>query len=737
MKHGFLVRILTTYSLIVFLVLSILFGLYLSYAQRQTQDRIEESDTASFINYVNSSEEIFEIMNDVSAAVRSLNSVDLFAYSSGDTYYERLTRVFGDLSTINLRLATRNIQIFVHKMSDDTVISNASSLPISRFAEELGIQLPVYRAALMNVPSSLLRGGRYLLTDRHVVHLASKDYIDSRIIVAVIAEASRFSMRVPAPGMYSSFFTRSDANLDLRTARPVVSDAVRFAEKEGGEGEPGRLRVGPVTYKWIDSRFLDLRYYYSIDESASSRRSVLLVMNMLLAFVAANALAVIVIAIFSIRLFRPVERLIDSLTSLGIDGDSTVDAKNEFDRLSAHVIEIRRSNQELVRKVEDGNRLSRNALLHGIVAGSYDPNLAAGELRRQSLDWLEQDCVVVAFEIAEEGGAPSSARSWAEEVARVLHEQLGENFPLEPLSYRPLSPCFAVRCGDEAVLKEKIAATVSAVETALGLRMCAFIGPVSRGLKELRASLAAAYRLLDHRNLNSIKSVYDSRDLEGLVADFHVYSSAVELQLIGAVEKNDFPEAKRLLAEIFDGFDDASAKDVEELELFVSALAATYCRAMRKTGVVHDANARGFYRSLHDREDAATLRDAAIEGFERLFLAADEARHERFDKLKEDLEFYIRNNLHRNISLLDVAEAFNLSTNYMSYLFKNAVNENFKDYLARCRFEVASAILRERPTIRLADLAERVGMTNVNTLIRLFHRYGGSAPGRFLKDAGR
>lgn len=73
--------------------------------------------------------------------------------------------------------------------------------------------------------------------------------------------------------------------------------------------------------------------------------------------------------------------------------------------------------------------------------------------------------------------------------------------------------------------------------------------------------------------------------------------------------------------------------------------------------------------------------------------------------------------------------------NYMSYLFKSVVGTNYKDFLSKKQFELAAKLLSENPSIKLVELGEQVGISNVNTLIRMFKKYTGAPPGQFIKNS--
>lgn len=102
------------------------------------------------------------------------------------------------------------------------------------------------------------------------------------------------------------------------------------------------------------------------------------------------------------------------------------------------------------------------------------------------------------------------------------------------------------------------------------------------------------------------------------------------------------------------------------------------------------------------------------------------------DDLRDRLEEYILHHLSEDISLYDVAEHFGLSFNYMSVVFKNKMDHNFKEYLSYQRYVRALKLMQENPGIKIGEVASQIGLYNVNTFIRIFKKYSGTTPKQYM-----
>ncbi|WP_311764944.1 AraC family transcriptional regulator [Paenibacillus agricola] len=85
-----------------------------------------------------------------------------------------------------------------------------------------------------------------------------------------------------------------------------------------------------------------------------------------------------------------------------------------------------------------------------------------------------------------------------------------------------------------------------------------------------------------------------------------------------------------------------------------------------------------------------------------------------------------------DLSLIHLSEEFNLSSRYLSRLFKDEFGEKFVDYLVRVRIEHAKKFLQETPE-SVQGIALKVGYVHPFSFIRVFKRMVGVTPGDFRK----
>ena len=88
---------------------------------------------------------------------------------------------------------------------------------------------------------------------------------------------------------------------------------------------------------------------------------------------------------------------------------------------------------------------------------------------------------------------------------------------------------------------------------------------------------------------------------------------------------------------------------------------------------------------------------------------------------------FIEEHSSEELSLTRVAQAVNMSGNYLSEKFKNVTGINFVEYVARVRFEKACDLL-ENVDRRISEIAFAVGFQSLSQFNRVFKKLSGRSP---------
>ncbi|WP_027094148.1 response regulator transcription factor [Cohnella thermotolerans] len=116
---------------------------------------------------------------------------------------------------------------------------------------------------------------------------------------------------------------------------------------------------------------------------------------------------------------------------------------------------------------------------------------------------------------------------------------------------------------------------------------------------------------------------------------------------------------------------------------------------------------------------------------ERVRDMAEAFRGQGPDKQLQKMIDLIHRNYRENLRLGSLAELFGYNSSYLGKLFKNATGESFNTYLDKVRIEKAKELLGAG--MKVYQVAERVGYSNVDYFHGKFRKYVGTSPSAFRK----
>lgn len=96
---------------------------------------------------------------------------------------------------------------------------------------------------------------------------------------------------------------------------------------------------------------------------------------------------------------------------------------------------------------------------------------------------------------------------------------------------------------------------------------------------------------------------------------------------------------------------------------------------------------------------------------------------------------YIREHYYSRVSLTDVSEQCGMSCTYLNAKFKSGTGYTFNDFLNRYRMQKAVELLKENK-YKVYEIADLVGFSDYKYFIKVFKKYIGCSPVRFIEGGG-
>ena len=97
---------------------------------------------------------------------------------------------------------------------------------------------------------------------------------------------------------------------------------------------------------------------------------------------------------------------------------------------------------------------------------------------------------------------------------------------------------------------------------------------------------------------------------------------------------------------------------------------------------------------------------------------------------------YISEHISDSLTLLNIANAVNLSPNYFHSLFHGIENATPREYITEYRLSLACELLRTT-SLSLSEIAEKCGFCNQQYLSLIFKKKYGISPKEYRKNSGR
>lgn len=272
------------------------------------------------------------------------------------------------------------------------------------------------------------------------------------------------------------------------------------------------------------------------------------------------------------------------------------------------------------------------------------------------------------------------------------------------------------------------------VVEALNIDFSLALGPKVGMIEEIAYSYGVANRL----NKNHFFLGNDRLLTEELLVEQkrEVSTSVHELdeQIYYAVEIGNHELVKQLIEQ--KGTHYISQKYTEEqIKLhFAEMLTTLLGRGIKKFPELQQRN-REFSEYLSDIYRAWTLGEVYEKAQQFLKLMINElgsSEGSKHQEVKMMLEL-IHRNFNENLKLETLSGILNYNSAYLGKLFKNETGEYFNTYLDKVRIEKAKSLLEEG--LKVYQVAEQVGYTNVDYFHSKFRKYVGTSPSAYRKTS--
>ncbi|MDF2922528.1 MAG: hypothetical protein K0R57_1442 [Paenibacillaceae bacterium] len=715
-------------------------NLDLNHAQKQLVEQAEEKVDTYLL-----------VATNLIYQLRTNDYITTYAKSADPDPYT-ITKVYLDLMDMVGAFANFGYLIGVTKRGDPNVITPAHTIDKARYYQEINLSPQEIQAVSEYMDSS--KAGAFLTVPKPLhadgkgqgpaLTLVRKEKIEGagEFIVFVNFLEEQFSLQLRSPEseafgiMNGNSLVTMESGLEPAYVEQLLAPSIRLRMMESKE----YFRTESENYyiHAVPSRVIqDWRYVYLVPKSRMEHNTRNLLLESLLVYAALGLLGGGLAYLFSRRMYRPVRNLVYAFKGIGIDSGD----KDEFAFVQEAASRINTANANLRAMLSSYQVPLKTNFIRELLSGMVSGHRLHEELRLHELESFNGPLTVAVLEFAnykelEEQYSKELFLNLKPQMAIILEEQLRQQAQTEIVELEYKGLVLMIRETDPSVLKKMLGDALAAIEASMEFQMVAAIGCPAESLAHIEKSYRNALQIMDYWFSTHNQTILTWRDMEATIQDSFFYPLDLESNFINYLLRGKDREAETLLNRVLEENFTKRTLSEETLSQFHFAVMTTVNRIVQQLGKKPEeffGEEIGLYAELK----LVPVRSDMPNQIRKLFsciISKVKCKEDRVDNttVSQMIEF-ITENYASDLSLQYLAEHFNLSSGYISTLFKSHTGENFKDYLNIYRVGKAKEIL-SRENVKINELALRVGCTNSHTFIRMFKKYEGVSPGQYLKE---
>jgi YesN/AraC family two-component response regulator len=264
------------------------------------------------------------------------------------------------------------------------------------------------------------------------------------------------------------------------------------------------------------------------------------------------------------------------------------------------------------------------------------------------------------------------------------------------------------------------------------------IGQIVTNPEELYISYDSAQQALLSRKNTLEKQILSSKDADTRRRESLMFyiPEEKEQQLINAVIGGQQTQVQELIQDIVaQGFLEQSTyqKLIAVYNYFLRTASKILAQVPIQDFETDELSLLQNFRTARP-ETIEELHERLTEVFQQLLTFYNRDKKQPTDVLVKKLLRYLAHHYtDSNLSLVNIAEVFNLNPSYLSRHFKEQTGMNYVEYLAILRIKKAKELLVSHPKRNIAAIGTQIGFSGKDTFIRTFKRFEGVTPGTYRR----
>ncbi|MEH6994973.1 AraC family transcriptional regulator [Neobacillus drentensis] len=458
--------------------------------------------------------------------------------------------------------------------------------------------------------------------------------------------------------------------------------------------------------------------------------------NLLISSIAVFLSLLIIGVVFTRLILKRTYSPIGNLVGL-LKGDHG-SGEDEFLVIENAIKKLKSANEDLRKTIQNNQISLKNKFFRDLLMGIIDKEEIHSQVQKFNIKELKDAFRIVIFEFnydkrLQESLSQEGSMALKLQAFKLLKEQIGSKAICDIVELDYEKVVILIKEREIESVKKWIHSFVYHLNEDINFSIMAAVSELVIDIEQTELMFKNTMNLFEYRFAMEKTPILTMDDVKHLVNTNYYYPLNVERELIDSTLRGEDKEAIIILDRVLEENLYNKNLNYYALSQFVIAIIVTISRILQTMNKsVHDIldeDLSSFFeiKKIEDK----TMLEKKIRSTFHILLSQIRSKNEQENiSMADQLTAFIQDHYDKDISLTDMAEHFNLTSSYISTIFKTNMGENFKEFLNRYRINKAKEIL-ESESVKINQLAGMVGYNNVNTFIRIFKKYVGLSPGQY------
>lgn len=454
--------------------------------------------------------------------------------------------------------------------------------------------------------------------------------------------------------------------------------------------------------------------------------------------------------IFTKHNYNPIKELVQTIKSKS--NNIPVEKYAGYDFIEQSILKIIDEREKVYAKLDDQKYIIKNSFLCRLVKGFIkDKDLIQQECEVNNITFTSGDFTVMLFYIED------VSNEFFEKCINNTEDMLGvvrvitDSTIYEIIGEKNNGYIFGI---DEMVgillntneedkdkLKDEVISiankTIHYIRNNYGIYFSAAISDVHEELEGINEAYNEALEVIEYKNLLGGEQIIHYEDIKKINLEQYNYQYSIdgENQFINFIKDGDFENAKNVMDKIFEkNFDEVSISS-PMIKCRTLGIINIMFHAMDELSVVCD---KGFLDSLEVVENLINcktikaLKKEIHSILDKINKHMGNKKGEEGETIKSKAIRFIEANYNDpNLNVLMIANHLKISEVYLSRAFKKQSGTGLLEFIHKIRIEKAKQLMKNKK-LNVKDVAEQTGYYNSTAFIRMFKKFEGITPGKYM-----